>query len=98
MNKSVVFICLSSDHTFKIHMTVLHDDVNRRHGLDPIVEQTRIIEYRSRHLTADAVIVEGCRKYFNLVVNAFNAFQMLYPSFSGVLYNLVPDLPEQRYR
>src|SRR5689334_2444082 len=57
-DESVVLLCLSPDHTFKIHMTVFYDNANRRYGLDRIGRQTRISEYSAGDLVTDAIVVE----------------------------------------
>lgn len=94
-DESVVFVCLRSYHAFKIHMTVLHDNVDRRYGLDTVIEQTRIVEDRPGYPTADAIVIERRRKYLDLVIHALNAFQVLHADFCRIFHNCVPHLAEQ---
>src|SRR6476469_4726387 len=80
-DKSIVLVSLRPYHAFKVDMTVFHNDVNRRHGLDAVVEQTRIVENGKRDLATNTVVIERGRQDLNLVVHALHAFQVLYAGF-----------------
>src|SRR5471032_2811777 len=76
-------------------MTVLHDNVNGRDGLDRVSGEAGIVENGSSHLTPNAVIIERCRKYFNLVIHPFHTFQVLDSLLSGVFNDCIADLTDE---
>ena len=96
-DERIVLVCLGPYHPYQVHMTVLHDDVDWRHGLDPVIEQTGIVEYRPGHPTPNAIVIERRRKYLDLVVHSLHAFQVLHAGFGRIFYDCVPHLPEQRH-
>src|SRR6185312_10992422 len=78
-------------------MAIFHNNANWSHGLNGIVEQTRIVEYSARHLAANKVIVERRWKYFNLVVHMLHAFQMFHCTLSSILDKAIADLAIKRH-